>query len=393
MAILPTELYERVIDARAAEDLLYGAVLEHYSKLTYSNLLSCALTCRAWLPRSRYHILRTIHITSQTTLYRLEGALHNTHRTPVVFDRLIVDPRRDSWISFCLRLSSIACQIRSLAFTGGLCQFAHPSLFMTLPLFRLVSTLSLTTSDFTSLHQLIRLIHCFPNLRHLRLHDTFEPIRLAHVEESFVSSPNESLLVCLTQLEIYSDLEQMVAGIEDWLTVSGSAASLQHVSLYSAWARSMASVSSAREMLSAASVTLQYLEISLSVNGPEMLDRLGLHEITFYELKCIRFWINARPQDGIHSLCKVLHKLSGSLSIRRMEFRMVIRTQENISDLAWIELDTALSRPHFREMESLTIYLEVKEKSYQEVLQMHPPVDLLKMMRARKPFNLLLIIS
>ncbi|KAL1941628.1 hypothetical protein VTO73DRAFT_7067 [Trametes versicolor] len=62
-AEMPTEVYEGIIDALWPD---------------CGSLAQCALTCRAWLPRSRYNLYRRTTLRSQAQLSSFSQTLHNS---------------------------------------------------------------------------------------------------------------------------------------------------------------------------------------------------------------------------------------------------------------------------------------------------------------------------
>lgn len=66
VSALPAELSDRIIDSVAA------------SAERSTALYACALTCKTWLPRSRFHIFHTIQISSFSSYDRLEAILRHT---------------------------------------------------------------------------------------------------------------------------------------------------------------------------------------------------------------------------------------------------------------------------------------------------------------------------
>ncbi|KAI0758699.1 hypothetical protein C8Q74DRAFT_1209590, partial [Fomes fomentarius] len=70
VATLPVEVEEGIID-----------------KLHYhiDALRNCALTCRRWLPRTRYHLFATIRVTTKDELFSLCTSLSQSpHLLPLV---------------------------------------------------------------------------------------------------------------------------------------------------------------------------------------------------------------------------------------------------------------------------------------------------------------------
>lgn len=68
--ILPVEVEERIIDVIAAR-AQHSDDTAHDSTSWMRTLLSCSLTCRAWVPRCRRHFFKVVYISSIDSLNRL----------------------------------------------------------------------------------------------------------------------------------------------------------------------------------------------------------------------------------------------------------------------------------------------------------------------------------
>ncbi|KIP01589.1 hypothetical protein PHLGIDRAFT_345496 [Phlebiopsis gigantea 11061_1 CR5-6] len=58
---LPTEICERIIDF-VAEEVQYAARISMWEDEVFNTLQACALTCRAWTPRSQLHLFRFLGV-------------------------------------------------------------------------------------------------------------------------------------------------------------------------------------------------------------------------------------------------------------------------------------------------------------------------------------------
>lgn len=92
--ILPTELCERIIN--------FVAAMEDRARV--QTLCSCALTCRSWLPRSRFHLFRTVVLRSNSQLASLARTLKDSPLICKSVRNLTVvgaadSDRSESWIT------------------------------------------------------------------------------------------------------------------------------------------------------------------------------------------------------------------------------------------------------------------------------------------------------
>lgn len=72
---IPIEIWERVMD---------------HLCLDYQALVACSLVCRAWLPRSRFHLLSRAHLQSRADVYRLARNLKSLDRLKNQRDNLYI---------------------------------------------------------------------------------------------------------------------------------------------------------------------------------------------------------------------------------------------------------------------------------------------------------------
>ncbi|KAH9949194.1 hypothetical protein B0H21DRAFT_730066 [Amylocystis lapponica] len=73
--VFPTEVFERIIDY--SSQIVVG-LWWYDTAPDYRTLRACALTCSAWLPRSRYNLLSTVRLTTKSQLMTLAQCLSAT---------------------------------------------------------------------------------------------------------------------------------------------------------------------------------------------------------------------------------------------------------------------------------------------------------------------------
>lgn len=222
---LPTELWERIID-------------DVRDTLDRPSLLACALTCRTFLTRVRWHLYPTVIVRSGSNLTIVANALRTT---PILRERvasLIVqvdDPEDDQrWIPLVpLELAPYLTHLRFLNFRGV--DFAkvssHPQFRAAFVMFKTIKHLSLniyepgtkTTTSYGDLarlasltgamtflvhsvalpmhEQLVKLTNIRPAIRHpiqsttlLAFRATLRPIMLVKLLRSFTFTSKSQLL-------------------------------------------------------------------------------------------------------------------------------------------------------------------------------------------------------
>lgn len=206
---LPLELVDHVIDH-----------LQH----DRCSLLACALTGRAWLPRSRYYLFRVVDVSADS---RRLDALALLAQSPSAFllklvQHLDIDAQQyTSSIQEVLQmftgtiLHAVRLTIRNVAYAGA----NEPrELFMRLPVFTSVTTLIVHSSMIKSFSLLCRLVSAFPHLSVLSLHRVY----VATLDQP-TNPTDQSPIVCsirLTMLSVFAMQAQEMNHLLTWITES-----------------------------------------------------------------------------------------------------------------------------------------------------------------------------
>ncbi|KAL4243226.1 hypothetical protein ABKN59_000941 [Abortiporus biennis] len=177
---LPTEVCEQVMD-KIAEDLLQTNI--YFRDVNFSQLTSCALVCRAWLPRSRYHMYRFIRIKNPEDLSMFRAI---TRQSSCASPRFLgiypsefphpsgkhneTSPLNSSWISSIpIQISSAIRQLEVLSISNVDMRNTHPKFNAALSVARTTEIIELCQLTFASFTGLIRTVSSFQNIRTLVL--------------------------------------------------------------------------------------------------------------------------------------------------------------------------------------------------------------------------------
>lgn len=166
---VPIDVVEHIIDSIASSRI-------YFPDERRRALYNCSLTCRAWLPRSQYHLYRSIHIKTVEQLDRLAIASRRPD-APRLFSHLrelIVKnpPLSSSFLHLIpLVLTKAISKVKSLHITSGpkSLQRIHPQAFFSMGLYESLTHLNLSRCVFSTFGDLRRTICHFPVLVKLQL--------------------------------------------------------------------------------------------------------------------------------------------------------------------------------------------------------------------------------
>lgn len=175
--IFPIEVFEHIID-----ECCIGEGEGWYDRESIRDdqetLLACALTCKAWLPRSRFHILRRVAFSDTSQVFKFAHLLDahpdmaNLVQCLNVYEERAYPGRAGhTWhvFAFLMMLTRRMPVLRSLVFEGTdihNISFDHRSIIC-ISAFPAITSLSLSNAKFASVAHLGRLILSIPALRSL----------------------------------------------------------------------------------------------------------------------------------------------------------------------------------------------------------------------------------
>lgn len=171
---IPLEVCEQIIDC-VAEEPLPAPIDSFFFRTLLRTLASCALTCRSWCPRARYHRMSHVFVNSLSQLDHRLPSTRRPQRTPqspfplrsLVLD--VVGPDIRSWVSCVpVRLTTRKTGIESVYIFDLDCYVIHTTFWPLLSLNRFgVTTLILVNISLPTFIQLRSVINRFPKLSYL----------------------------------------------------------------------------------------------------------------------------------------------------------------------------------------------------------------------------------
>ena len=183
----------------------------------HRDLMSCALTCSAWLPRARYHLYRSVmlfrgleeyHRFARTILGTPPlGTLVQSLELSITFDNSIWDDTEATDAIFPVEAVHTLTRLRRLSIESYCFEATYPEVLVFLSRFALATSVtSLVLASFlsTPAKDIVKFIGLFPNVQELNVvdhfsDDEFDPTLIDHLAPDFCSKLTK-LSVCFSLL-------------------------------------------------------------------------------------------------------------------------------------------------------------------------------------------------
>ncbi|CCL98819.1 uncharacterized protein FIBRA_00824 [Fibroporia radiculosa] len=345
LPVLPTEVWEQVID--------WMPIVSWYRR----DLISCALTCRAWLPRSRIYLYRKVtlrnarHLRAFVQLLKAEVGLN-----PCV-EELHLEyplssghpPTRDFLgLSFPLMLARKLTMIKllRLSYSGGTWAFRPPvpEFWVAMGEFKSVTTLYLGKLRFPTWTTFGQLVSSLPNLSVLICENITSPLD-KYTPQAFVpGSPVKLKHIALQQIDITNNVVGSllactpVSGVERLVIDTIHVEQVEHLA----------------KLLDAAGGSLLHLEISVSRGTQKKPLEVAIEDHRFVmsntSLQSVRF---RRWDDGGWIAMLLSHLNSRTISTVTIVFNSYEISDWLLDQLDCNRLDEALSQSKYAELQSL----------------------------------------
>jgi len=360
MVHLPIELWERVIDFLAFDDIYSHT---HSGNAVYKNLITCALTCRSWKFRCRFHLLydRKLsgphHVKSTVSMLREEPA-----DTPLTchFKRLLVNPScadgvgppPSSWVS-CIpvRLTKYMILLDKLHLSGIDLQTMHPSFISALSFSKSVTQLVLTECKFLTITILVRLVQSFPRLASLVLKSLqVQPEQSWPVGYRIKASTLQTLVIGSLPPSAYCP-------IITWL--SSTASKLVSVHLEPCWCTTAETAGLTRKLLSECE-SLQELSVEVVSELPDALDYIVIHQLNALQNFDVWFKTGQEPSKQKKALPNLLQRMSSSPALTQILVLLSADDEKELDALPWEEIEEAFIGEGFKGLQFL-IFLVIRD--------------------------------
>ena len=208
---LPTEVCERVIDWVAAAPPFGEMYFRPYHDDDALNTLrACALTCKAWTPRTRLHLFRVLRVrcspTADGNVEDFAALLINNPAlrsfTHTIMAKAVPDELSTLHV-VPIKLPRMMSSLERLRVEEGLF-YPAPGMFPSLKLLTSVTIVSFHNVEFCSVHDLRRIIGALRGLKTLYL---FDPKwqNTTTLRGALIVQPSSPTSVRLHQLQISAD--------------------------------------------------------------------------------------------------------------------------------------------------------------------------------------------
>ncbi|RDX41469.1 hypothetical protein OH76DRAFT_1467201 [Lentinus brumalis] len=301
-------------------------------------LCSCSLTCRRWLPASRFHLFRNLSIPSRASydiLVRLRDAPHISPSFANIYSLQLWEDPDKPWLYlvpliFAQRLTHVRL-LTLLKFRWH--EFPlHPSFFTIGFCLASITSLTLVGGTFHTFTEFRRLVCAFGHLTELIVE------RVAWRNPPMYSrcayhAPSPRLQL----LWLNSGCESTVTSLVDWLLCTPSARSIRDLQLGNYGTQSVCDMTAAQRLTAVLGPVLENYELSL---------RLTLH-------------IRNVDLSSCGYLALLLGRRVYPASLVHLSFDLYIAGQESLELFAapWTQVDVILAGEVFSSLQMVTIWL------------------------------------
>ncbi|RPD55955.1 hypothetical protein L227DRAFT_509106 [Lentinus tigrinus ALCF2SS1-6] len=314
-------------------------------------LCSCSLTCRRWLPASRFQLFRNLSIPNRTSydiLVRLRDAPHISRSFANVYSLQLWEDQERPWLYlvpliFARRLEHVRL-LTLLRFRWH--EFPlHPSFFTIGVSLTSITSLTLVGGTFYTFAEFRRLVCAFGHLTELIVE------RVAWRNPPMYSRcAYHAMLPRLQLLWLNSGCENTVTALVDWLLCTPSSGSVRDLQLGNYGTQSVDDMRAAQRLTAVLGAVLENYELSLQ--ACDMVDLA--HNTSLRTLHVRNVDLNS---------CEFLMLLLGRrvypASLVHLSFDLYIAARESLGPLAasWAQVDKILTREAFSSLQMVTIWL------------------------------------
>jgi len=353
---LPVEVVEHIIDL--VNDLGHDQSLATQNFCAIRIWSACALTCRAFAPRSQYWLFQDISLRKQSQAESIMRVLRAnpalacyTRVLRIRSVRVNEWPRMENhWISWLPQLlAPIMKNLVELQLAGDIFSAAHISFPMALTAFKSIRKLILDNVHFSTFGHCSRLFRAFPYLNHLQLYDiSWKPA--PHVSRSIRTlgrtRRRRSEMAHLDLWGIYVQ-DSELAEVMRWLLITGHHTTLKTLCIADRGATST-------------SVLLRCASSSKSIFL--MLDRDnpidGLEHCNELKMLHIDVGMNPFPVQAVTSIARLksskqLLKVTLYLDVEELTDGVTGSEQSDLDAYLW--LDNALCNPELKSFNLLLL--------------------------------------
>ncbi|KAI0720802.1 hypothetical protein C8T65DRAFT_788704 [Cerioporus squamosus] len=317
-------------------------------------LCSCSLTCRRWLPASRFHLFRNLSIPTRASyeiLVRIRDTPHISHSFANIYSLQLWEDRDKPWLYLVpLVFANRLAHVRILT----LLKFRWNEF----PLHRSFFTIGFCLASVTSLTLVGGTFHTFAEFR--RLVSALEHLTELIVERVAWRNPPmysrcayPALLPRLQLLWLNTGCESTVTALVHWLLCTPSARSIRDLQLGNYGTQSACDMRAAQRLTAGLGPALENYELSLQACT------IGMSSLAASNTSLRTLHIRNVDLSSCGYLVLLLSRRVYPASLVHLSFDLYIASHESLELLAalWTQVDEVLVGEAFSSLQMVTIWL------------------------------------
>ncbi|OSX64572.1 hypothetical protein POSPLADRAFT_1039448 [Postia placenta MAD-698-R-SB12] len=333
-----------------------------------STLAACALTCRDWLHRSRYHIHAAVRIDCTSNLPRLTELYSPAWGLAGYVRSLSIDacdvlgdglPAPHPWIDNARDLLRLLTKIERLSLDAIIWQDLGAEIqALLLNHYPLVKDLWMSTCDFRRPSQLVSLLQAFPRIECVRM----EAMAMVSMEETIVVQDGSRKELRLQWLDV-GDLCTMPSIVARW------ARSYEHIAIenmHFSWG--CEDPAELGQLLERAGPSLKTLSITMDNRIPDALaDKGPLNQFLNLGynsgLRSLRLLLRLEPfeVEDLSWISDLIGPIS-STQLRHVAIYMEVLVDDQLDRIKWDVIDSALASEQLSSLQKVELGILQRRK-------------------------------
>ncbi|KAI0672680.1 hypothetical protein C8Q78DRAFT_1152127 [Trametes maxima] len=365
--ILPPELYDATID---------------YLEDDVESLRACGLACKTWLPRSRFHLFRSVRLRHADDVVRFRallasapGVAHYVRKLSLVADYAGVTAdgaalEDDGWVDDAADLLPLFTGVTTLALARVRWHALNDETRAAFDgVFKTVHQLFLFEVSFDASRDVIAFLSGFPVLQEL----CFEAVSWKKDSPSPFEAQDEFAEAGSMHLSyLFLDPKSSPTLVTEWLLQQPGEQHLRAIQL--CW-RELENTKSVGDLLQASGASLESLQVEFPAGLSEeavLQNNLSLAHNT--GLRSLHFGgLNVRASqaflsNGLFPWVTAMLSQVRSRALKEVSFALEVASVHDLLALDWARIDRDLSRAEFHQLE-VTFYVSCEHDGWKECIR------------------------
>lgn len=356
----PVEIYERIIDRIPFYGINNTLIDFQDVSREYALLCACALTCRAWVPRSRLNLFRFISIKSDITIKHLLASLNFQPRNGDLVE-LVQIWHGAAITPMALHLAKRLKNLKRMEFVNTELTKINTSTFFFLSKFRSITEIGFQSTTFDSFSEFTKFATAFPNVKKVYLKGR-QTWGSSFDQKPFRENPPTRRFKP-TQLRMEFDMLEAMESPCQWLGHTGARNSLSEIDIGGGKCgeREMKAI---QELLNACGSSVRRLSLALFPDrGRDFASLPDLNLETNTSLTTLTIThMDLEDLDWLAGVLSTIH----APTLRTLYFAFSVygwASPDDLSDAPWEEMDELFNEDRFIGLERMFWRIRSSTKS------------------------------